>query len=335
MTHELKLDEETQSKLIIHLDNLNDEAKTPWLLKPSSIVAIIGLLFGAFQWSDKTAEIKRINHQLTLKETRYADLNIRESLLYERLRKADDDLKLANDKFNDLATKNEDVMRKISTVKKAIITAKIAERTAIDAKNNSIEELNSSTNNILTAMNKIWKLDEKRRDLEEKHKREKKALEKDKKELEITKNKLGVIGTYINDEKLSNHAILELISPRVMSIDRGCIFCLKKYKIKMFLDYPDAYKIKLSENDRISNVNYIGSFYKGENELKSLVLSGGSIAVLPYDTHNNRWVGVYKGDNPPAIFKAEITLKSTKDEPGGCYIISYPKKTNIEKYQHC
>jgi hypothetical protein len=59
MENDIKLSEELQTKLINHLNTMDSDAKKPWILKPPSIIAVIGLIFAGWQWNDNASKLQR------------------------------------------------------------------------------------------------------------------------------------------------------------------------------------------------------------------------------------------------------------------------------------
>lgn len=292
---------ETEEKLETLLTNLNtDSNRFLSLQKVATIVGIIVGVVGLLQAKDKSKELEKVENRLAQSQSTLITNEFLVSHSEYLLEQKELMINLLKDEVQDLRDELKLIRPELKQAK-TDLGAALSQKDVFDSEARTLRTLNISTQD---------NLDFARRSLEKTQisygelltKLETKEREVDSKVSEIRElqKAVGVYSELVNIDDtryLTTSAVRQLVSLRVIEVEREWYRFLSPKEFILFLDYPNEFKSHLK--NQIMSVSF-------STDIK---LTDGKIEPqLKFDKYGNHWLSSYIGRTAPQQFSASLTI---------------------------
>lgn len=289
MSTEIKLPDELQEKIISHLDTMDKDAKTPWILKPPSIIAILGILIAVFQWAEKGAELAEQKTEVKLQKIQLDLQKMQVDLQKGKL------LKLIN--------KEAELVESLKNSEIKLATTK-------DKLKQSQENLNFDQKKHLDLLDRT------------------KVLENEKEKISEKLGQLSafVLGEKLTDIAILSSIQTGIIASKRSCYS---LFKCRTVKVSLYLTIPFEFEKEVNERIDIARPikpredsikDGLGNILRLESNTP---LKANNVSdEKPW----NKWSWTYDAYTAAEEFEIEIWIKSNTSEiDSTCYLISFPK----------
>jgi hypothetical protein len=300
MVRERLMDPTLEKELKTHYENLNKDARRPWLFRMTSwstLIGIFGTLFGFVQLEAKHREVQEKKYELSIsnlklirKEEKVVEVKKELSIKEQQLTDVEKNIQQRQNALEGKEQKINNQTTQLDKLKEKL------KKTELEIKDHD-SVVNTLKVKIDLAIAKFESSKQQHQILLDESAKLSATKQKYINDIRKADKRLGYVFEYINDTELTEKAICNLISIKAVKVDRDAIFSwYSPNKITVFLSYPDFYRAQL--------INIIKSVQYDSD----IILTGGLLpSPIAYDKNDNHWVWEYKGQTAPKYVTATIS----------------------------